>query len=192
MIIKKKSLVVALVSSFIICGVLVLTLVGYLAYLELKDKELRSSYQQLLQKVNARLYARHISISGFVTTMKTTGSLKSKAVMEGSITNNGYREISDILIMVKFRDKDDAVLYEVVFHPQESSSGAPRLTQVALPYLSGTPKTALKKGATLAFKKMLTHCPDRILSELEKAGGPSGGQPRWSGRLDFEILSVSF
>jgi hypothetical protein len=192
MLIKKKSLIVALVSGLIICGVLVLTLVGYLVYLELKDKELRNSYQQLLQKVNAKLYSRHIAISGLGAATESTGSLKGDPVIEGTLTNNGYREISDILLLVKFLDNDGAVLYEVVFHPQEPSLGHAGITQAALPHLQGAPKAAIKKGSTLAFKKILAHCPAGILSEIKRPGGPAKGRGRWSGKLHAEILSVSF
>lgn len=53
-IIKKKSLVVALVSSLTIAAVLILTLIGYIAYLELKDKELKASYEQMLGELRIR------------------------------------------------------------------------------------------------------------------------------------------
>ena len=54
MIIKQKSLIVALVSSTVIALVLVLTLIGYLAYIELKGQESRRVYYELLKKTNAR------------------------------------------------------------------------------------------------------------------------------------------
>lgn len=190
MIIKEKSLIVALVSGLIICGVLVLTLVGYLAYLELKDKELKSSYQQLLQKVNVKLYSRHVAITGLVATIESAGSLKGRPVLEGRITNNGFRDISDILIMIRFLDKDGAVLYEVVFHPQEPSLGSSSLTQVTLPYLSA-PKSPIKTGSSLPFKKILTNCPGGIISELKKPGASVKGPGKWPGSLDVEILSIS-
>jgi len=54
MILKRKSLVVALVSSLVVASVMVLTLVGYLVYLELKDEELKRTYQHLLANVRKR------------------------------------------------------------------------------------------------------------------------------------------
>ena len=188
MIIKKKSLIVAIVSSFIICGVLVLTLVGYLAYLEFKDKELQSVYQQLLQKVNAKLYSRHIEISGLTIAMESSGTLKGKPIIEGILRNKGYREVTDILMLVRFLDKDGAVLYEVVFHPQEPSLGVSNLTQVTLPYISRYPKTSIKQGATFPFKKILTNCPKEISSELNRVAGKGS----WSGSLETDIISISF
>ena len=187
MIIKKKSLIVAVVSSFIICCVLVLTLLGYLVYLELKDKELRTTYEQLLKKVNAKFYSRHIEISGLTAAVEPSDSLKDKPIIKGILKNKGYRDVSDIIILVRFLDKDGAVIYEVVFHPQEPSLGASNLAYVALPYIAH-PKTSIKPGDSFPFKKILTNCPKEIVSELS-------GKDRkvaWSGSLDADIISVSF
>lgn len=189
-IIKKKSLIVALVSSWIICGSLVLTLVGYVAYLEWKDSDLKGSYEALLHKINARIYSRHIEISDLSGIIDSAGALKGKAVLVGKLKNSGYREVDDLLMRVKFLDKDGAMLYEVLFHPQEPSLGYSGLAQVSLPYLSAPPKTSLKRGSYMPFKKILSNCPKEILSEIGKAGS---GQPgTWPGRLEPEILSISF
>lgn len=56
MIIKRKSLVVALISSFVITIVLIVTLAGYFIYIEYKGEEFRKQYQQLLGKVKAGVY----------------------------------------------------------------------------------------------------------------------------------------
>ena len=53
-ILKKKSFIVALVSSFILSAVLILTLIGYVAYLELKDRELKASYEHQLWELKTR------------------------------------------------------------------------------------------------------------------------------------------
>ena len=50
MIIKKKSLIVAFVSSAIIAIVMILTLVGYVAYLEIKENEVKASYEHELKE----------------------------------------------------------------------------------------------------------------------------------------------
>ena len=54
MLIKQKSLIVALVSSFVVSLVLVLTLICYLFYIELKGEEFKRTYQEMLQKVDAK------------------------------------------------------------------------------------------------------------------------------------------
>ncbi|MDD5428856.1 MAG: hypothetical protein PHI58_06470 [Candidatus Omnitrophica bacterium] len=54
MLIKKKSLIVSFFSSLTIAIVLVLTLVGYIAYLEIKNKELKASYERELGELKHR------------------------------------------------------------------------------------------------------------------------------------------
>ncbi|MFA5143108.1 MAG: hypothetical protein WC522_02905 [Candidatus Omnitrophota bacterium] len=54
MIIKKKSIIVALVSSLVLMIVLVLTLVSYVVYLEIKNRELESSYRHLMGELKTR------------------------------------------------------------------------------------------------------------------------------------------
>jgi hypothetical protein len=53
MLIKTKSLIVALLSSFLIALVLLLTLASYLIYMELKTRESESSYQKLMIRLKA-------------------------------------------------------------------------------------------------------------------------------------------
>ncbi|MDD3905067.1 MAG: hypothetical protein PHS46_00875 [Candidatus Omnitrophica bacterium] len=48
-ILKKKSMLVVIVSSIMLSVVLVLTLIGYIAYLEIKDKEFKATYEYLLR-----------------------------------------------------------------------------------------------------------------------------------------------
>lgn len=192
MIIKKKSLVVALVSSFVISLVLVLTLVGYAFYFELKDEELKNTYQGLLQKVNAKFYARHLEISALNAKVEEAGPLKGKPLVQGAVKNKGTRTITDLLLRVKFLDRSGAIIYEVMFHPQEPSLGSSILTQVTIPYLSNTSKAVIKPGEIFTFKKILTNCPIEVIAELRKDGGFAKGLNRWSGKFDFEVLSVTF
>jgi hypothetical protein len=53
MLIKRKSLVVALASSFVIALVLILTLGSYLVYIELKTRASEAEYQKLLVRIKA-------------------------------------------------------------------------------------------------------------------------------------------
>lgn len=193
MIIKKKSLIVALVSSLVICLVLVVNLAGYLIYLELKDDELGKAYRVLLQKVNAKVYSKHIEIARLGTSFDRMGALSGKVVLEGIVRNDGYKDITDLLIKVKFLDKDGAILYEVIFHPQEPSLGFSSLTQASISRLTDPSISVIKPESSLLFKRILTDCPKEILSELKKNIGPGPGPAgRWSGKFDYEILSVTF
>ena len=60
MLLKRKSFAVTLVSGFVLSCVLILTLVGYVAYIELKNEESKRLYQYSLDKLNAKIYENHI------------------------------------------------------------------------------------------------------------------------------------
>jgi len=192
MLIKQKSLVVALVSSFVIALVLILTLVAHIIYIELRGEEFKRSYQDLLAKVNSKVYSKHIEAVKLDALIEANGALKGKPVIEGVLKNNGSRNITSLLMKVEFLDKDGAVIYEAAFHPQEPSLGAQAAPQVVIPYLSGPAKIILKSGDSLAFKRILTNCPREIFQALQDklASSKTGG--RWTGKLVFEVLSIDF
>ncbi len=192
-IIKKKSFIVALISSAVISLVLVVNLAGYLIYLELKSDELSKAYRLSLRKLNARVYSRHIEVARLQAGFERTGPLRGQALLEGIVRNDGYRDVTDLIIKVKFMDKDGAVLYETSFHPQEPSLGSPSdLAQVSISHLTDFVSSSMKPESSMAFKKILTNCPKEILSELKDSSSGPGGKGRWSGKLDYEILSVTF
>ena len=182
MLIKKKSLVVIFLSGLVIASVLVLTLVGYVIYVEFKSEDFRRSYQDLLQKLNAKTYSRYIEISKLDSRIESAGALKGKPIIEGVVSNKGAKDITGLLIKVKFLDRNGAIIYEVIFHPEEPSLGTSILTQVPIPYFSVPAKVIIKSKETLPFKKILTNCPKEILT----AGG------RWPGGFSSEILSADF
>lgn len=191
--IKKKSLIVALISSIVICLVLVVNLAGYLIYLELKDDELTKIYRMNLQKVNAKVYSKHIEIARLGASFDMMGPLSGEAVLEGIVRNDGYRDITDLFIKVKFLDRDGAVLYEVAFHPLEPSLGYyGAFTPIPISHLSDSSASVIRPESSLPFKKILTNCPEEILSELKAHAGSPGGKSRWAGKFDYEILSVDF
>ncbi|MDD5421911.1 MAG: hypothetical protein WC592_03440 [Candidatus Omnitrophota bacterium] len=192
MIIKKKSLIVAFVSSFVIFCVLVLTLVGYIVYQEIKSEEFRLSYIYELEKINARFYAKFIDISKLNAKMENSGPLKGNPIIEGVLKNKGNRVVTGLLIKVKLLDEDGAVIYEVTFHPNKPSLGDSNLTQAAMPYLYGRSEIPIRPNETMPFKKILNNCPGEIASELKAESGPTEGSGRWAGRLASEILSIEF
>jgi hypothetical protein len=192
MLIKQKSLVVAIASSLIILLVLVLTLVGYLAYLQLSEENIRRSYQDLLKKVNAKAYARHIEVQKLEARIEDTGALKGKPTVSGMIKNAGVKNITQLLVKVKFLDRDGATIYEAVFPPQEPSLGTAGFSQVTIPYIYTPPRVILKAGDSLSFKRVMASCPREILMALRETGGSGKSSGRWSGKLLCEAVSIDF
>jgi hypothetical protein len=191
-LIKRKSLIVALVSSAVIALVMVITLVGYFVYLEYKGKEFARHYQEMLQKAKARVYSGYISIGKLDARIENTGALKGKPIIEGVIKNTGTRDVSDLAIDVSFIDKDGAVIYQTWFHPQEPSIPAQQVPYFGIPYLKQSPRTTLKAGEEVVFKRVMYGCPTEIFIELREGEKPKKTFGRWSGRLQAHASSLDF
>ena len=190
--IKKKSVIVALVSSLVIALVLILTLVGYLAYIEFKGEEFKRYYSELLDKAKARVYSKYIDITKLDVRIENTGPLKGKPIIEGVVTNKGDKQVAYLVIKVNFLDKDNAVIYEVLLRPQEPTLGGAPITHVAIPYLYTPPKAILKPNEQLAFKKIITNCPTEIFVELREGDKPKKTFGKWSGKLTSQSISLDF
>ena len=192
MIIKRKSLIVGLVSSFVIALVLIMTLIGYFVYLEFKSREFANVYQDLLEKTKAKVYSRHLDIFGLDARIENTGALKGKPIIEGAITNKGSREIVNLVLKLSFLDRDSASIYEIAARPQEPALGSTIFTRVSMPrpYNYTHPIDTLKPGQTLKFKKIITSCPTEIFVELREGEKPTKSFGRWSGKLTSEVISL--
>src|SRR3989338_3057044 len=190
--IKKKSVIVALVSSLVIALVLILTLVGYLAYIEFKGEEFKRYYSELLDKAKARVYSKYIDITKLDVRIENTGTLKGRPIIEGVVTNKGDKQVAYLVIKVNFLDKDNAVIYEVLLRPQEPALGGAPITHVAIPYLYTPPKAILKPNEQLAFKKIITNCPTEIFVELREGDKPKKTFGKWSGKLTSQSISLDF
>lgn len=192
MLIKRKSLIVGLISSFVIALVLITTLFGYFVYLEFKSREFGRIYQELLEKAKAKVYSRHLDIFGLDARIENTGALKGKPIIEGAITNKGSRKIVNLKIKLSFLDKDSASIYELIAHPQEPALGSAVFTRVSTSrlYSYTHPIDALKPGETLKFKKIITSCPTEIFVELREGEKPTKSFGRWSGKLTSEVISL--
>jgi len=190
MILKKKSFAVTFVSAFVLSSVLILTLVGYVAYVELKNEESKISYRYSLGRLNARIYEKHIEVSGLAAKKEDEGALNGKDVIGGIFKNRGDKELSDILLKVEFFDRDGAVIYEMMFDPREPALGSGIFPEVSIPYISKHAKVITKKGGVAPFKKILDNCPEEISSSINSASGFSKDRGKWSGKLGYELVSV--
>lgn len=192
MLIKRKSLVVALISSFVIALVLIMTLAGYFIYLEYKGEEFRKEYQELLGKVKAVVYSKYITIGNLDARIENSGALKGKPVIEGIVANRSGKDILNLAIKVAFTDKDDATIYETEFYPQEPPLGNSAANYVNIPYLRIPPRTVLKAGGTFTFKRIISPCPTEIFIELREGDKPKKNFGRWSGKLVSQVASLDF
>jgi len=190
MVLKKKSLIVALVSGFVLSCVLILTLVGYVAYIELKNEESKRSYQHSLGRLDARIYEKYLEVSALTAKTEDAGALKGKNIVGGVIKNRGDKDLYELLIKIKFIDRDGAVVYETIFDPREPALGSGSLPEVSIPYIYTHAKILTKRGEMAPFKKIISDCPGEISSSISSFSGFSKDRGRWSGKLGYELVSV--
>jgi len=193
MIIKKKSLIVAIVSSLVISIVLVMTVISFLLYTEMQTRNFLAYYEDAIRKTSAKTYAKQIDFFRLKAVIGRDGAFRGRPMVEGVLINNGNRVISDMLVKIKFRDIDGAVIYEVVFHPQEPALGISILGQVPIPYLTEPQRISVDPGNRLAFKRILSDCPKEIVSALKEGESQKAAENKgWTGTLEPEILSMEF
>jgi hypothetical protein len=190
MLIKRKSLVVAVISSMVIVLVLIVTLAGYSIYIEYKGEEFRKQYQLMLGRVKAGVFSKYITISDLDAKIENSGPLKGKPVIEGTVSNKSGKDISNLSIRVVFLDKENAAIYETEFQPQEPSLGSSSSIYSGIPYLRTPANTALKASQTINFKKVISPCPTEIFIELREGDKPNKSFGRWSGKLQAQIASL--
>lgn len=192
MIIKRKSLIVGLISSVVIALALIMTLIGYFIYLEFRSREFGRVYQELLEEAKAKVYSRHLDIFGLDARIENTGALKGKPIIEGAITNKGSKEVINLVLKLSFLDRDSASIYEIAAHPQEPALGSSVFTHASIPrtHSYARPVDSLKPGQTLKFKQIITSCPTEIFVELREGEKPTKSFGRWSGKLASEVISL--
>jgi len=159
MIIKKKSILVIVVSSVLISLVLITTLIGFYLYLNWKADGNKSSYSNSLRQLNAELYGRHIEISSLRFKLDRDADPAAIPLIEGRISNKSNKKISYLKLKLSLSDKAGCVLYTDYFYPLTSRT-----------YFGAIPKQAasyLAPSDSISFKHTLRGCPEKILSYLK-------------------------
>lgn len=190
MLLKRKSLIVTFISVLVLSCVLILTLVGYVVYVELRNEESKISYRYILGRLNAKIYKKHIVISELAAKAEDTGALKGKNVVGGILKNHGNKDIAEILLKIEFFDRDGAVIYETTFDPRQPALGSGGIPQVNIPYISTHARIITKRNDTVPFKKILDNCPAEISSSINTASGLFKDRGKWSGKLGYELVSI--
>lgn len=190
MILKKKSLIVALVSGFVLSCVLILTLIGYIAYIELKNEESKRSYQYSLGRLNARVYEKYLEVSALTAKTEDAGALRGKNIVGGVIKNRGDKDIYELRIKIKFIDRDGAVIYETILDPQEPALGSGFTPKAPISNMPTRANIPIRRGEVAPFKRIIFGCPGEISSSISSFSGFSKYRGRWSGKLGCELVSV--
>jgi hypothetical protein len=156
--IKSRTRPVIILSSLIIISVMVLTMLGFYAYLEWKEKNMRNTYYEDLYKLNAQIFKKHISVI-LKAKFETEGYLKETPVVYGSIKNNLDKKIYSLKMKVRLFDQDQKVLYLDTFLP----IGYDLETFIDIRELIFNTENFLGEGDSISFEHQIKNCPPKVL-----------------------------
>jgi len=115
--IKRKSRLVIIWSCFLVAAVLMLSLMGYYFFISWKEEEAEKHYRLIVQELNAKIFAKYVSVTGVVAKIEQEGLLEGLPVLEGSIKNTSVKKVTLLKIKTFFLDKDNSVIYLDSFYP---------------------------------------------------------------------------
>ena len=159
MLVKKKSILVIVLSSAIISFVLIITLIGFYIYLNWKEENNKSAYLNSLYELNAELYSKHVPIYSLLIKLDDDDLFKDKVIVEGQIKNKSNKKILSIKLKISLFDKYGRVLYVDSFYPLKSGSYLGLITEETGNYLL--------PDDSISFKHLLRNCPKDIYIYLK-------------------------
>ncbi len=159
-IIKKKSIFVIFLSSFLITLVLIATLLGTYLHLGIKAEENEAFYYKSLGDSNAQLFSKQILMTSPVLKLGEEGHYEGKPIVEGMITNNSSKKIISFRLRLSILDKDNRVLYIESIYPLHGHG--------ILSPLSDETSSFLSPGNSISYKTILRHCPRHVIKTLQQ------------------------
>ena len=156
--IKSRTRPVIILSSLIIISVMILTMFGFYAYLEWKEKNIRSVYYEDLYKLNAQIFKKHIYVD-LKARLETKGYFKGTPVIYGTITNNLDKKIYSLKMKVRLFDQEQKVLYVDTFFP----IGYDMEAFVDIRELIFNTENFLGEGDSISFDHQIRNCPPKVM-----------------------------
>ncbi len=160
MIIKRKSLLVILLSTAVISFVLIITLIGFYLFLSWQQETDEYAYKSQISDLNAAIYDTHIYIKGISARIDTDGLFKNKPVVQGRISNKTNKNIISLELRINFEDQKGRVIFMDKFFPVYNDFGVGIIAEKTGNYLA--------PGDSISFKHLLENCPKQILEHLKK------------------------
>lgn len=160
---KTRTTLVVALSSVIISSVLALTIFGFYAYLEWKQKTVRESHKLALYDLNGKLYDKYISL-GLHAKIDKEDTFKNKPIVWGTIKNNSGKKIYSLRLKISFRDASERVLYVDTFYP----IGLELEHLIKIVDITKKTRNFMGQGDSISFKHQLNNCPIQVLDYLKE------------------------
>ncbi|MEA3489076.1 MAG: hypothetical protein U9R44_01880 [Candidatus Omnitrophota bacterium] len=187
MFIKKKHILVIILSSIIITAVFVSTLIGYTLYIQWKKDSFELKYRNSIYKLTAELFRKDVFISNVNVKILNNMARPDVPVFEGTLKNNSNKIITSILLEVSFQGQDGTVAYKAWFHPLgEQYPGDFTLSPV-----KRQTRNILFPGKGLSFRHPLRNCPREIVTEVTAKSNFAKNDSKRSIKLVYSIEGLS-
>ena len=160
--VKPRTIPVIVFSSLIISSVLALTIFGFYAYLEWKEKNMQRSYRLALYDLNAHLFGKYISIN-LRAKIDKKDVFKGKPIIVGTIKNASNKKIYSLKLKVAFQDSQGQVVYVDTFYPIGFDYESP----VHISDITKKTKNFLLEGDSISFTYRLRNCPPIVMDYLK-------------------------
>ena len=159
---KPRTIPVIALSSLIIASVLAITIFGFYAYLEWKEKNIRRNYRLHLEDINGRLFDKYIIVS-LQAKMEKRGAFKGKPVISGTIANKSNKKIYSLKLKIAFSRPSEQVVYVDTFYPIGPGLESP----IHIGDIAKKTKNFLSEGDSISFTHQLKNCPTEVLDYLK-------------------------
>ncbi|NQT32946.1 MAG: hypothetical protein HQ594_04665 [Candidatus Omnitrophica bacterium] len=175
MFLKRKHILVIVLSSLIIAVVFVSTLVGYSLYVQWKKDSFAVKYRNSVYRLTADLFRKDIVLSNMKVAFAGDEAFSGTPLVEGSLKNNSSKTVTSVLVEVSLRKADGTVIYKDWFYPLgkkpfAGSSLFPGIKQLG---------NVLLPGEGISFRYQLRNCSreviDQLLAKTNFAKKPSAG-----------------
>jgi len=159
---KPRTIPVIALSSLIIVSVLALTIFGFYAYLEWKEKNIRRNYRLLLEDINGQLFYKYIIVN-LRAKIEKGGTFKGKPVVSGAIINKSNKKIYSLKLKIALSRPNEQVVYIDTFYPIGLEFESP----INIGDIAKKTKNFLSEGDSISFTHQLKNCPTEVLDYLK-------------------------
>lgn len=160
--VKSRTIPVIAFSSVIIASVLTLTIFGFYAYLEWKEKNIRRNYKLLLYDLNGELFGKYITVN-LQAKIERNGVFKGRPIVWGTIKNKSNKKIYSLRLKITFSRPSRQVVYVDTFYPV----GLEIESLINIGDIAKKTKNFLLEGDSISFTHQLKNCPAEVCDYLK-------------------------
>lgn len=189
MFLKKKHIIVVMVSSFIVSLVLVSTILGYNLYLQYKKDTFRIKYRNSIAKITADLFSKDLVLSNMkIRFYENDAKIPADMpVFEGAVKNNSNKTVTLLIIEMSFQDPNGRVLYKDWFYP----IGEGRSENISSHYAGNRTGRVLLPGEGVSFRYILKNCSADLAREISYDPSFAKSEPNKNVKLECSISGMN-